>query len=116
MSILDKLGKLEESTIYKLQYNGKIVGFRVKYYRIEIDSFEYYDFEISYVKSTSLRDYLNKHSKEFETLSLVEHNGLACTKDEIDGAISVKEFKDESNSEKVLNAVISVMEGGKNNV
>lgn len=109
MSILAHLNNLESSTIYKLQFNGKVVGLRVKYYSLESKTFNYYDFEISYVKRQDLRDYLNKHSREFEILELVEYNGLVCTQDEIDGKISVQEFKDEINAGVVLDSVIRIM-------
>ena len=109
MSILSTLSKLEESTIYKLSLEGKILGLRVKYYSMETDSFCYYDFDISYVKRQDLRDYLNKYSKEFKTLDLVIYNGLVCTQDEIDGKISVQEFKDEVSVGTILESVIRVI-------
>lgn len=109
MSILAHLSKLEESTVYKLQFNGRVVGFRVKYYSLESKDFHYYDFEISYVKRQDLRDYLNQHSREFKFLELISYNGLACTQDEIDGRISVQEFKDEVSAEAVLDSVIKIL-------
>ena len=109
MSILSQLNNLEESTIYKLKFNDKVVGFRVKHYSLDDKIFYYYDFEISYVKRQDLRDYLNKHSREFEALELIEYNGLACTQEEIDGKISVQEFKDEIKAGVVLDSVIRIM-------
>ena len=111
MSILFHLNNLEATTIYKLCFNDKVVGLRVKYYSLEDKTFYYYDFESSYVKRQDLRDFLNKHSREFENLKLIEYNGLVCTHDEIDGKISVQEFKDEKNAEAVLDSVIKVIEG-----
>lgn len=109
MSILSHLSKLEESTIYKLSMDGKVLGLRVKYYSMETKSFCYYDFEISYVKRQDLRDYLNKHSREFKSLELITHNGLVCTQDEVDGKISVQEFKDELSAGTILDSVIKIM-------
>ena len=109
MSILNELNNLESSTLYKLQFNNRVVGLRVKHYSLEDKTFHYYDFEISYVKRKDLRDYLNNHSKEFETLKLVEYNDLVCTQDEIDGKISVREFKDEISAEKILDVVVNIM-------
>lgn len=109
MSILNELNNLESSTIYKLKYNGKILGFRVKYYSIESKSFNYYDFELQYVKRQDLRDYLNKSYKDFQSLELINNNGVACTQDEIDGKVSVFEFKDEKSAESILDIVIKIM-------
>lgn len=109
MSILFHLSNLESSTIYKLKYNSKIVGFRVKFYSIQDKVFHFYDFEVSYVKRQDLRDYLNKHSRQFQVLDLIECNGLVCTQDEIDGRISVQEFKDENSAESILDSVIKIM-------
>lgn len=110
MSILAQLKNLEESNIFKLEFNGKVVGLRVKQYSLETKTFNYYDFEIAYVKRQDLRDYLNLHSKEFKTLKLIDYNGLACTQDEINGKISVQEFKDESSANVILDAVKQIME------
>lgn len=109
MSILSHLSKLEESTVYKLSYEGRILGLRVKYYSLEDKTFHFYDFEISYVKRQDLRDYLNKHSREFKSLELISYNGLVCTQDEVDGKISVQEFKDELSAGTILDSVIKIM-------
>lgn len=110
MSILVKLNNLESSTIYKLQFNGKIVGLRVKYFNLELNQFLYYDFELSYIKRQDLQDYLNKHSKDFEVLEMKQYNGVVCTENEIDGTIKVQEFKDEQSAGAILDSVIKVME------
>lgn len=111
MSILAELKKIEDSEIYKLKYDNRVVGLRVKHYSSDIKEYNYYDFEISYVKRQDLREFLNKYSKSFKTLKLVEYNGLVCTQDEISGAITVKEFKDEESASVILDAVVKIMRG-----
>lgn len=110
LSILSHLANLESSCIYKLSYGGSIVGFRVKYYDVNEKKFQYFDFEVSYVKRRDQQGYLNSHAKEFETLEMIESNGVVCTQEEIDGTITVKEFTDEDSASRILDLVIRVLE------
>ena len=110
MSILAHLKQMEESCIFKLEFDNRIVGLRVKWYSLNEFKFKYYDFETSYVKRQDLKDYLITNSKLFKTLNLIEYNGVVCTQDEINGTIQVEEFKDEMSAEHILDLVIKVLQ------
>lgn len=113
MSILADLELLESSTIYKLVYNGAVLGLRVKIFSITHKKFFYYDFETSYVKRPDLCKYLNSHINEFSSVPLIDYNNVVCSQEEIDGSIVVQEFKSNNDAEGVLDKVISIIENSK---
>lgn len=112
MSILADLKNLETSCIYKLEVRetGKVLGLRVKYYSIEDKGYQYYDFVTSLVKDISIKGYLKLHSRQFQSLYLIQNGEDYCTRDELDGIITVQEFKDTESAEKILDRVIEIME------
>lgn len=109
MSILACLKSLEQSEIYKLCLDNTVLGLRVKYYSITERVTNYYDFKVEYVSDADLRRYLTEHQSSFKSLKLDLIDGVACTEDERNGAITVKEFKDEVSACKVLREVIAVL-------
>lgn len=109
MKISEKLAKIKQSEIYRINFEGKTVGFRVKQYDFNNDKFVYYDFVLKMVASNQeIRDYINKHLAEFENLTLKPYNGIYATDDEISGEIVVNELKNEAMAIQAILPVIKV--------
>ena len=51
MTLTEKLNYVKQSELYKLAYNGKVLGLRVKIFNSETEKFNYYDFELDLIKS-----------------------------------------------------------------
>lgn len=111
MTLTEKAQSLRQSEITRLAYQGETVGLRAKYFNLHTDVFEYYDFNIKYIKDSAIRKFLS--SRSFATEELVEHDGLLMTPDEISGVKTVMEFKDEESAVRVLTPIIKVYEGYK---
>lgn len=103
MSAKAIIQNLKESKIYKLMYNGKVYGLRVKWFNIETNSFDYYDMQTQFVVSNvKVKEFLRNEQKRFDTLQLKQVGTSLATQDELDGKIIVTEFKDEANAIRVI--------------
>lgn len=95
MNLREKLNSIRDSELYKLSFNGEVVGIRAKLFNSSTERFMYAD---------SLKDFLSKELVSFigskwgslRTLNLVMHNGKLVTKSEIDNQVEVTELKDTS--------------------
>ena len=57
MLLFEKLGYIKQSELYKLTYNGSVLGLRVKLYDSESEKFGYCDFSLDLIKNKDLLDY-----------------------------------------------------------
>lgn len=106
MSALKILDNVKSCAIYKLRYNNKIVGLRVKHYDIIGNKFDYYDFELGTVGSNKdMKDFINSIHSSLESIDLIDYNNVLASKKEIAGLVSVQEFKDTNSALKVLSSV-----------
>lgn len=91
------------SCIYRLMYNGSVLGLRAKVYQNM--GYSYYDFNIKYVESSDAPDlvaFLNRYKNSFEKVELVCKDDNYYTQDELDGRVKVTEFKNSADAVKIL--------------
>lgn len=103
MGLKAVVDKLKESCVFRLEYEGRFVGLRVKWYNVGVSCFEYYDFTLRTVQNNhEVRDFVNGNYQSFGVVKLLEHGDLYMSEDEIAGRIVVQEFKDEESAVAVL--------------
>jgi hypothetical protein len=101
MTLQEKLSYIKQSEIFKLKFEGNILGLRTKYFNVNSDSFEYYDFELDVIQNQKVRNFLNTLS--MNSIDLHRNgNGLLISDDEEKNNVIVKEFKDEDDAVRVL--------------
>lgn len=101
MTLAEKLNLIKQSELYKLAYNGKVLGLRVKIFNSEIEKFNYYDFELDLIKSKELVDFV-KGLHGMKSIALKKQNDLLLSGAEINNNIVIQEFKDSGVAEDVL--------------
>ena len=109
MTLFEKLEHIKQSELYKLAYNGKVLGLRVKIFNSETEKFNYYDFELDLIKSKDLKDFV-KGLQSMKSIALKEHNGLLMSGAEINNNIVIQEFKDTGVAEDVLSKLKLIYE------
>lgn len=103
MTLRQKLDNVESSEIFKLVFEGKILGLRIKFFNVNTEVFEYYDFNTSIISHQDVKNFLNKIASNMKSLELIRTgNGLLMTDDEINNHTVIGEFENESNAIKVL--------------
>lgn len=106
MSALKILNNIKSCGIYKLRYNKKIIGLRVKCYNLASGNFDYYDFELETIsENRGIKDFINSIHSSLDVIDLISYNNVLASEDEINGFISVKEFKDTESAINVLSSV-----------
>jgi hypothetical protein len=101
MTLQEKLTYVKQSEISKLKFNNSILGLRTKYFDVNTDTFEYYDFELDVIKNQKVRNFIN--SLNMNSIELHrDGNGLLISDDEEKNNVIVKEFKDEEDAIRVL--------------
>lgn len=115
MTLREKLDNIKQAEIFKLIFEGKVVGLRVKSYNVNFDTFEYYDFTLKTISGNqAVKDFVNGLQSRMSCVELIEHGDIFASREEIDGSITVKEFKTEREALHVLGQVkqiLEVMEG-----
>lgn len=101
MTLAEKLNLIKQSELYKLSYNGKVLGLRVKIFNSETEKFNYYDFELDLIKSKELVD-LVKGLHGMKSIALKKQNDLLLSGAEINNNVVIQEFKDTGVAEDVL--------------
>lgn len=101
MTLVEKLSLIKQSELYKLAYNGKVLGLRVKIFNSETEKFNYYDFELDLIKSKELVDFV-KGLHGMKSIALKKQNGLLLSGAELNNNIVIQEFKDSGVAEGVL--------------
>lgn len=104
MTIREILNKTKESEIFKLSFNGQVLGLRVKRFNVNTCNFEYYDFELDVVKNKDIINFV-KEIKDMKLISLRQHNGLLMSEAEIHNNLIIQEFEDTTTAEKVLSEI-----------
>lgn len=111
MSVLTLLNNVKESNIYKLTYDNKPVGLRIKYFNTITAKFDYYDFELDTIGSSQeLRDYINSIQKDLLCIPLKEMNGLLISEEEIKNNIVISEFKDTNQAKDIIQKIKLIRE------
>lgn len=109
MSIIAVYNDIKNNNkLYKLTINGKVAGIRACVYNWQDKSYEYFDFDISFIRNKEIQKFINQKRSSFQSLELIPYNGLYMSKQEINQGIVVKEFKDAEMAEKVLYRFIEV--------
>lgn len=101
MTLAEKLSLIKQSELYKLAYNGKVLGLRVKIFNSETEKFNYYDFELDLIKSKELVDFV-KGLHGMKSIALKKQNDLLLSGAEINNNVVIQEFKDSGVAEDVL--------------
>lgn len=101
MTLAEKLNLIKQSELYKLSYNGKVLGLRVKIFNSETEKFNYYDFELDLIKSKELVDFV-KGLHGMKSIALKKQNDLLLSGAELNNNIVIQEFKDSGVAEDVL--------------
>lgn len=101
MTLAEKLNMIKQSELYKLSYNGKVLGLRVKIFNSETEKFNYYDFELDLIKSKELVDFV-KGLHGMKSIALKKQNDLLLSGAEINNNVVIQEFKDSGVAEDVL--------------
>lgn len=101
MTLAEKLNLIKQSELYKLAYNGKVLGLRVKIFNSETEKFNYYDFELDLIKSKELVDFV-KGLHGIKSIALKKQNDLLLSGAEINNNVVIQEFKDPGVAEDVL--------------
>lgn len=101
MTLAEKLNLIKQSELYKLSYNGKVLGLRVKIFNSETEKFNYYDFELDLIKSKDLVDFV-KGLHGMKSIALKKQNDLLLSGAEINNNVVIQEFKDPGVAEDVL--------------
>lgn len=101
MTLVEKLSLIKQSELYKLSYNGKVLGLRVKIFNSETEKFNYYDFELDLIKSKELVDFV-KGLHGMKSIALKKQNDLLLSGAELNNNVVIQEFKDPGVAEDVL--------------
>ena len=101
MTLAEKLNLIKQSELYKLAYNGKVLGLRVKIFNSETEKFNYYDFELDLIRSKELVDFV-KGLHGMKSIALKKQNDLLLSGAEINNNVVIQEFKDSGVAEDVL--------------
>lgn len=105
MNLHEKLDAVKTSEIFRLNWQGKTIGLRVKYFDINSETYYYYDFSLDYIKDSGIRKFLTGENRDFKVLNLVQQGDLLATSDEIAGVVTPREFKDDAHVMRVMSAV-----------
>ena len=121
MSIKKRYEKLLDSSIAKLTDNDKTVGMRLKIYDMEYDTYVYFDFSTSVVKSSEIKTFLKERLADFQSLPLCKRvvrkeivDGkevdmcYAMTQEEYDNKLVISEFKSEQEAHGYLSLMMKI--------
>lgn len=109
MTLAEKLNLIKQSELYKLAYNGKVLGLRVKIFNSETEKFNYYDFELDLIKSKDLIEFV-KSLHGMKSIALKMQNDLLLSGAEINNNVVIQEFKDTGVAEDVLSKLRLIYE------
>lgn len=103
MTLAEKLAKIKESELFKLMFDGKVLGLRVKFFDANEDKFVYYDFELDIVRQNKgvvsfVRSIGNMRSIQLHR----DGNGLLVSDDEVKNNLIIQEFESEEDAVRVL--------------
>lgn len=104
MTIRETLIKVKESEIFKLTFNGQILGLRVKRFNVNTSKFEYYDFELDVIKDIKIINFV-KGIVNMKSIPLRQHHNLLMSEAEIHNNLIIQEFEDTAAAEKVLSEI-----------
>lgn len=104
MTLVEKVSHVKESEIFKLVFEGKVLGLRVRFFDVNIDKFLYYDFELDTIKGNQgVVQFINSINKDMRSISLSRNgSGLLVSEDEVKHGVIVQEFENESDAVTVL--------------
>lgn len=113
MTLIEIVNSAKEQCIYKLSYNGSVLGLRVQVFNTSKQSFEYYDFDLDTLKENRrLYEYLRDNQSKFKSKSLVKENGRYYTQEELNGEYEAGELTTLQKAEAVLKPVVKFYQRG----
>lgn len=112
MTLAEKIAKVKESELSKLEFEGQVLGLRVKFFDVNTEQFLYYDFELDVVRGNkNVVKFVNSLKLVMQSIQLHrDGKGLLLSDDEIKGGVVVQEFKDEADAVQVLEKLRHVYE------
>ena len=104
MTLAEKVAKIKESELYKLVFEGKVLGLRVKFFDANADAFVYYDFELDTVRDNKgVVHFVNSIKESMASVKLHRNgSGLLVSDDEEKLGIIIQEFENEADAVRVL--------------
>lgn len=94
MSLVRKIEHIKESEIFKLVFDGKVLGLRTKMASLSDDSFSYHDFTLEMVEDKALQDFVKHIQKDMRSIKLYRDGaGLLVSEDEVKNKLTVQEFE-----------------------
>lgn len=103
MTLAEKLAKVKESELFKLVFEGEVLGLRVKFFDVNADTFLYYDFELDVVRSNKEIVQFVKSISNMRSIKLFrDGKGLLVSKEEIANKLLIQEFENEDDAVRVL--------------
>lgn len=102
MTLAEKLVKIKESEIYKLTFEGKVLGLRVKFFDANQEKFLYYDFSLDAIQNKDMIRFI-KSIKGMRSIALYrDGNGLLVSREEVLNKLIIQEFDSDEAAVRVL--------------
>lgn len=104
MTLAEKVAKIKESELYKLVFEGKVLGLRVKFFDSNTDTMLYYDFELDTVRENKgVVHFVNSIKETMASIQLHRNgSGLLVSDDEEKLGIIIQEFENEADAVRIL--------------
>lgn len=110
MTLADKLTKLKESELFKLVFDGKTLGLRIKLFDVNKDVFLYYDFTLEMVTDRELQSFVKSIEKMRAVPLHRNGSGLLVSDDEVKHNLIIQEFETPDDAAKALNMLRQIYE------
>lgn len=110
MTLMERLEQVKSSELFKLAFEGKVLGLRAKFFNVNTEKFEYYDFELSVVRKKDIVQFV-KSIRGMRSIQLMRNgSGLLVSEDEVKNNLIIGEFETEADALKVLEPLKAVYE------
>ena len=108
MKIKERLEKLKSSGVFKLEYEGKILGLRICIFNLDTCKYDYYDFRLRSIESQNLKDRINQvvSAGGSKVDKLISVNNMLVTESEIKSGAVITALEDN----KVIESLIMKLE------
>lgn len=110
MTLVERLEQVKASELFKLTFEGKVLGLRAKFFNVNDEKFEYYDFELSVVRKKDIIQFV-KSIKNMRSIQLMRNgSGLLVSEDEVRNNLIIGEFETEADALRVLEPMKAIYE------
>lgn len=111
MTLAEKLTHIRESELFKLDFEGRTLGLRVKFFNANADKFEYYDFELETISKNKEIVTFVKSIKNMRSIVLHrDGKGLLVSDEEVKNNLIIQEFESEADAVRVLEPLRKIYE------